>query len=155
MKTTVLSVLVVIFFFGFSYDVIAQEKGLELSHKKGKRVKFLKENRRVKVFTEDGNKYKGRFTIIDNETIEIKGNRINIGDIEVIRKKDLGVSILKGTALGFGSFLIVVGLASTGGGLGATLVATSGVFVNIITLAIPEIAIGELDNDRWSYSIIN
>ena len=118
------------------------------------RRKFLKENRRIKVFTEDGNKYKGRYTIVDNETIEINGSLIKIEDIEVIRKKDLIVSIVKGAVFGFGTVLFVGGITSTGG-IGAAIVATFGAFLNVLAVTIPEIAIGELDNDRWSYKIIN
>lgn len=135
-------------------NVWTQEKGLEISSKKRSRVKLLKENRRIKVFTEDGKKYKGRFSVVDDKTINIKGTDIKLEEIYLIRKKDIGTTIIKVVGLGIGTSIIVASAVSSN--VFTILVGVSfGITMDVLTLAIPEIAIGSLDKDRWSYKIIN
>lgn len=148
------TLLFTILFLLIGQNVWTQEKGLEISSKKRSRVKFLKENRRIKVFTEDGKKYKGRFSVVDDKTINIKGTDIKLEEIYLIRKKDLGLSIVKGAIFAIGTVAIIGG-ASTPSGIGAVIVTFMGAGINIMALTIPEIAIGSLDKDRWSYKIIN
>lgn len=154
MTVRVVSAFILFFFLSLNYTLVAQEKGLKLTHKQKDRLKFLKENRRIKVFTKDGNKYKGRFSIIDSETIEIKGEKIDLANISVIRKKDIGTSITKVVGLGIGTSVIIASAVSSN--IFTILIGTTfGIGFDILALAVPEIAIGELDNQRWSYSTIN
>lgn len=132
----------------------AQDIGIEITHKKGKRVKFLKENRRIKVFTQDGEKVKGRLEIIDNQTIRVKDKVIKLKDVVLIRKKDVGTSIAKAVGIGLGTTLIVASVTSSN--VFTVLIGTSfGIGLDVLALVLPEIAIGNLDNKRWSYKIIN
>ena len=52
----------------FSSLVSAQEKGIILKDKKIGEIEFLRENKRIKVVTSDGNHFIGRFKIIDDKT---------------------------------------------------------------------------------------
>ncbi|MEI7509579.1 MAG: hypothetical protein WCJ62_08960, partial [Flavobacterium sp.] len=56
--------------------VHSQVKGIILNDKKTGEVEFLKENKRIKIVTNDGNHFTGRFKIIDDKTIEIDDENI-------------------------------------------------------------------------------
>lgn len=77
----------------FSLPMVSQERVLEMYHSGKEKQRIFKENRRVKVKTLDGEKYIGRFRIIDNQTIEIEGNRIPLSHIGNIKSRSIVAGI--------------------------------------------------------------
>lgn len=67
----------------------AQEKVLQLEHNERGITRTIKENKRVRVKTNDGQKYKGRLVIVDANTISLDGTPISLTDIEKIKRDPL------------------------------------------------------------------
>lgn len=153
MKVKTVLCLLMLFLFGTTQTILAQEEGIQITHHKGKRVKFLKEGKRIKIFTNSGEKYKGRYTIIDAETIQIKEHTIKLEDIYLIKKKSLFNTITKMTIFVVGASVMIGGIAS-GGVFGPAIGISFGVVSSLVGLIVPEIFIKNLDSDRWSYKII-
>ncbi|WP_299675081.1 hypothetical protein [uncultured Dokdonia sp.] len=153
MKIATLLFLLILFLFGTTQTIFAQEEGIQITHHKGKRVKFVKEGKRIKVFTDSGEKYKGRYTIIDEETIQIKGQDIKLEDIYLFKKKSLFNTITKSVIFVVGTSVMIGGIAS-GGVFGPAIGVSFGVVTYLVGLIVPEIFVKNLDEDRWSYKII-
>lgn len=142
--------------FLFCVSIQAQDKFLEMSKGGTDKVRTFKENKRVKVKTIEGEKYIGRFQIVDNSSIEIKGNNISLDSISNIKSRSV-VAGVAGTILiiygslwmAAGGFLhIYPGDPPVGNGLliaGAVL-TSAGIFFN-------EFARNQR-NENWSYKII-
>lgn len=143
------------FFMLFSCFVTAQAQVLEMSKTGTEKVRTFKENKRVKVKTLEGEKYIGRFQIVDDQTIEIEGHLIPVNSISNIKSR----SVLAGIA---GTALIIYGsLVILSGGLGhihpnhsslangllitGTLITSAGIFFN-------EFARNQR-SDKWTYKI--
>ena len=112
----------------------------------------MEEGKRIKVFTNSEEKYKGRYTVIDDETIEIKGHTIKLEDIYLIKKKSLSNVIIKGTIIVVGTFGMISAIAS-GGILGPVVGVSFGITSYLVGLIVPELFVKNLDSDRWSYKI--
>ena len=90
--------------------ISAQVKAIKITNESTQKDKIIKENKRIKVFTSDGRKLKGRFKIEDN-TIFIQGESINLSDIVALKRHPLLVSIVSGTILVyFGTLTIGIGV---------------------------------------------
>jgi len=147
--------LVVLFVFLFTLSSITgQEKALQLTHKRGNRVKILKENSRILIRTLDGEKYKGRFQITDEGEIIIQGHQIDLNSIRLIKRKPLAVKIVKGALLIPGTLLIGISIFAMNP-LVVSVGISTGILANIIVLAIPEFFLTIRFNTKWSYEIIN
>lgn len=88
----------------------AQEKVLQLDHQKRDVTRIIKENKRVRVKTKDGQKYKGKLVIVDANTISLDGTPIALEDIEKIKRDPLLLNTV--ATIGFiylGSIAIGVG----------------------------------------------
>jgi len=73
--------------------------------KNGKEI-IIKENKRIKIKTSNGIKISGRFKIFDTETILIKNEKINLSQIEKIKRNPLIISIfINGVFYYFGAAL--------------------------------------------------
>lgn len=142
--------------FLFCVSLQAQDKFLEMSKSGTDKVRTFKENKRVKVKTLEGKKYIGRFQVIDNNTIEIKGNRILLEIIENIKSRSVVAGIAGTVLIIYGSLWMAAGgmlhiypgEPKVGNGLiiaGAVL-GSAGIFFN-------EFARNQR-NDNWSYKII-
>ena len=71
----------------------AQEQAIRITSPNSDREIIIKENKRVKIRTADGQKITGRFTIEDPQTLLIKGQRIELLNIESIKRNPLLLSI--------------------------------------------------------------
>lgn len=106
---------------------IAQERMVKMTHQIAQKEITIKENRRVKVKTTDGRKIKGRFKILGDQTIVVNNRKIELREIQEMKKDPLLVSIFSGAVLIYAGALAI--------GMGAII----GVFVQSsgFLLAIP------------------
>lgn len=107
--------LVSLFFINLSFS---QEKALKISGSETNKEIIIKENKRIKIRTVNGEKIVGRFTIKDENTIYINGNTIDLNDITAIKRNQLLLSFF------------VSGLLVYAGALTAGLGAIIGIFAN-------------------------
>lgn len=93
-----------------------QEKILVLIKKKNQAEKQFHEGKRLKVFTSDGNMYKGKFKVINDSSLCIAADTIRLTQITKIRVKTPS-NIIPGAVIG--------GAGLLGSWLGITLIAES------------------------------
>ena len=103
----------------FSFQTYAGQ--ITFQHPEKKKTYKAEENSFIKIWTNDQlmPNYKGRFTIIDSETIEIKGNKIQLKDISKIK-----VNPKLAGAMGIATF--TVGAAMLGAGISTLSSAEQG-----------------------------
>lgn len=136
----------------YSTLVFSQEKGIVLKDKKTDEVEFLKENKRIKVFTTDGTNYVGRFKIIDDNTIEIDGEKITLDAIMKIKRRSVTSATIETTFYVLGGIIVAACIVAA---------ATDPLFLIVIPVSFPLIGVGLLipaleENHkvkRWQYSI--
>lgn len=153
MKPTLLILLLL-----FSFPLIAQERLLEMSKVGSQKSRVFKENMRVKVKNLDGEKYIGRFEIIDANSIEIEGNVIPLSAISNIKSRTAIAGIASTAIILYGVVVLVVGYVSIaiGGASGNTgYVALGAISAAIVSTGIffNEFA-RNYRNRTWSYKII-
>ncbi len=122
-----MKITLVFFSLIFANLLFAQEKAIKISSSTSEKEVIIKENKRIKIKTVDGQKISGRFHIDHNKAIVIKDQRIALSDIESLKRNPLFLSI-------FGSGFLIYGGALTVG-MGAII----GMFVEAsgFLLAIP------------------
>lgn len=64
----------------------AQEEVLVIEKLERQKVRVIPEHKRIQVVTNQDQKIRGRFTIIDEKTIEIKGEQFKLADLIFIRR---------------------------------------------------------------------
>lgn len=114
---------VFLFSFLFFINLIsAQVKAIKITNENTQKERIIKNNKRVKVFTVDGRKLKGRFKIEDN-SILIQGESINLSDIIAMKRNPLLISVVTG------SFLVYLGALTAGIGILIGLISDSTAFL--------------------------
>lgn len=76
-----------------SFQTFSQTKAIEITDAKGKIV-FIKQDKRIKIVTNDGKKYFGHVNIIDNEHVVIRKDTIALTNISKIQKRSAAKSAL-------------------------------------------------------------
>ena len=134
MKNTLKAVL---FFFMLFNSAVAQKNGILLTSKTDDDTEFFRENKRVKIETNEGKKYTGRIQIVDENTIMIDDDLIAINTIIKIRSQSLlsavlsagfiliGGAFVVGGALAGGYAVLLIPVGLVGGGIG-TLISAIG-----------------------------
>jgi hypothetical protein len=129
----------------------AQENGIYLVNKKNNDSIVLLEHKRIKISTIDGKTVVGKFAIIDNATIMIKGQEIALDSIVKIRRASTFHAILDPVCIFFGSIFIVGGIAAIYSG------GYASVFGVLILPGIPMVLIPAIKNNhksnKWIYKI--
>jgi hypothetical protein len=128
----------------------AQEKGVNLTNKESGKTVFLKENRRVLMKTDSGKVFKGRFKIVDNNSVVISKDTIALSSIVLIKKKPLGLSIASGVLVLGVATPIVVGSAAAGGY--AVLLIPAGAAIGGVGMALPAFSRRYVATN-WSYAV--
>lgn len=110
---------------------LAQERMVKMTNELTQKEITIKENRRVKVKTTDGQKINGRVKILGDQTIVVNNRKIELSEIQEMKKDPLLVSIFSGAVLIYAGVLAI--------GMGAII----GVFVQSsgFLLAIPGTAL--------------
>ena len=144
--------LFLLFFFLFSIAVISQSNILVIQKLNSNFTKEIKENKRIKVWTKDGQKLYGRFTIKDSISIIIEEKVILLEDIIKMKKKSLFGTIANPIFIVYGSFVIIAGAATVGTGAWGALIGGSFIVAGIPMVLIPSIS-NNHPSDKWEYSI--
>ncbi|RTY95759.1 hypothetical protein [Flavobacterium sp. GT3R68] len=130
----------------------AQDKGIDLVNRRTNKTTFLKENKRILIKTDKGKVFKGKFKIIDSESMVIRQDTIAMNSVVKIKRRPVILAVVSGVVIaGIGS-PIIVACAATGGV--AWLVLPIGVAIDGIGLAIPAIPRGH-KKEKWEYTIVN
>ena len=95
----------------------AQKKAIKITKETNGKERIIKENKRIQVFTEDGEMHSGRFQVVDDQTISIDGVSIAMANIIKIKRNSLLLRIFTSTGLiyaggiltGFGALIGVFG----------------------------------------------
>lgn len=145
------TLLLLFFFINFNY---AQQRGINLTSKKGRGQTYLVENRRIKIKMLNGQKIAGNFKIVDAETIVIKGTNIKIDSILKIRKASTFSEIVSPISITSGSTLTLLGVyVLTSGGYLASVGIIPIVYGSVFII-VPVIG-KKHKSDRWNYKIEN
>lgn len=93
-----------------SVNISAQDNILSITKESTGKEKVFAEGTKIRVFTEDGKSFKGRFTVIDSNTILVDSDTILLSNIDNIRIKNLW-GILGGAGIiGAGGFISYTGI---------------------------------------------
>jgi hypothetical protein len=130
----------------------AQTNSIVLERKGKDRQIVVKENNRVKITTVEGEKFVGRFSIIDEHTIQINGKAILLDSIATFEKRSTFSSIIRPITISTGIAFVIVGIAgAVSGGYGYLLTVT------MIPIGTPMILINVFFNkhksEKWNYRI--
>ncbi|MCL9806013.1 hypothetical protein NAT51_10790 [Flavobacterium amniphilum] len=129
----------------------AQEKGINLTKRENGKTVFLKENRRVLIKTDSGKILKGRFKIVDNNSIVIKKDTIALTSMASIKRKPFGLAAASGVLVLGVATPIVVASAAAGGY--AVLLIPAGAAIGGIGLALPTLP-KKYKKEDWDYTIV-
>jgi small nuclear ribonucleoprotein (snRNP)-like protein len=153
MKRLILLFLILFFLNG----LIAQEKALEIFDEITAKEIIIRENKRIRIKTFEGEKISGRFKIFDNETIILKNETIKLSQIEKIKKNPLVVSIITngilfycGVAL-IGVSVFIYAFSGDVASFLFTIPAAVSIYGGIKS---PNILIGYKATGNWKYEII-
>jgi hypothetical protein len=149
-------VVILLFSLFFTTQFLAQEQAIKISSPNSEKEVIIKENKRIKIRTIEGDKISGRFRMLENNAIQIKDQIIALADIESIKRNPLFLSI-------FGTGLLIYG-----GALAVGMGAIIGIFIQPsgFLLAIPGAAMvyagikspNVLRNykaaDNWGFEVI-
>jgi len=133
--------------------VLSQETVIHVTHKNGHRVRTLHEGSTIKVRTLDGDKFKGKFTVINKDTIEIDGASILLSNIKSIRRKPLAVKIVKGFFITVGVAAISIPIIAGSGGLIVASGVAIALYANLVGFTVPEFFVKTRAKPKWSFSI--
>lgn len=85
--------------------ILSQEKAIKITHQTSKKEIIIKENKRIKVETNEGKKISGRFTIKDN-LILINNQELALTDIYSVKRNPLLISALTSGFFIYGGILV-------------------------------------------------
>ena len=110
------------------------------------------EDKRIKVWTKEGQKLYGRFTIKDSSSIIIEEKVVLLEDIIKMKKKSLFGTIANPIFIVYGSVMIIAGVATVGTGALGAIIGGSFIIGGIPMVLIPSISNNHPKQD-WEYSI--
>ena len=134
--------------------LFAQNKGINLIKNTSNDTTFLKENRRIKVKTLEGKSIAGKFTIVNDSEINIKGRIISMDSIVSIRKASTFSAIASPISIVVGSALLV-------GAMGGLAAGGYGLFMTVaflppgLPLFIVPFTAMKHPVKKWKYEIVN
>ena len=91
--------------------LIGQNQAIKITNSTSNKEKIIKENKRIKLITFDGRKIKGRFKIENKSTIVVDNVRLDLSDIDALKRNPLLTSIFTS------GFLIYAGALTAGFGV--------------------------------------
>ena len=153
MKKLFLFIISVFFFNG----VMSQNNAIKITNLNTNKEKIIKENRRIKLKTSDGQKIKGRFKVENNSTIIIDDVRINLSDIEELKRNPLLTSILTSGLLIYGGaitagFAVLIGALADSTAFWLVLPAAGMIYTGIKS---PNINKNHKTDKGWEFEIIS
>lgn len=150
--------LIILFFSLFFFNLIfSQERGIKITNQNSKKEIIIKENKRIRIKTIDGQKISGRFRIVENGTILIKNELIELKNIEKIKRNPLLISIVtNGLFIYVGSATIIVsiGVAGITGESSLLLLAIPASGMIYTGIKSPNFLKGYKKDSNWKYKLI-
>lgn len=119
---------ILIFSLLIANSIFSQEQAIKITNEVSQKEIIIKENKRIKIKTLDGQKLSGRFKI-ENNSILIKNQQIELSQIGEIKRNPLLVSIVTS------SFFIYVGAITLGVAVLIGVFADSSAFLFAIPAA--------------------
>jgi hypothetical protein len=146
-----LQLLLLLLLFSLS-KLFSQKQAIVVSKNDSKRSIFINENKQIKIKTNSGKIYLGKFSIIDEKTISIDSISIPINSIVTIQKKSIASMILTPLIVATGVIFVLggVGVAVLGGT--KSLIGVGMLFSGLYLGSIPFIA-SKHQSDNWKYKI--
>ena len=137
--------------------IFAQEQAIKITSPNSDREIIIKENKRVKIRTADGQKIAGRFTIEDDNILVIKGQRISLLDIESIKRNPLVLSIFSsGFFIYAGAITVgmsaIIGLLADSSAFWLTIPGAAMIYTGIKS---PNFNKNYKKSSEWSYELIS
>lgn len=159
MNSTLIKIALVLFFcFQTTGGLFAQSKYLLLQKTNTQKIKVFNEDVRLKIRTLDGDKLRGKFQIIDSNTISIKNQLIALSEIKRIRStkafgKYAGTSMMAG---GVGTVLIspLTAIMNENGSKAVRHTALVGLGVVAVGLLIKQATPPSYHHKKWNYKIV-
>ncbi len=143
-----------ILFIFIPFIFFAQEKQLQITKIEDGKTFIIKENKRVKIKTMNGEKLFGKIKFIDNNTILIDEKSIKLDDIKFIRKRNLSTTIIATSFIIVGAFTL--GLAPIlviGDTQAALTVFLSSVGISSFAILLPSLS-KKYSNSTYNFQII-
>ena len=141
-----------LFFLLCSIAVLSQNNVLVLQKSNSNFIKEIKEHKRIKVWTKEGQKLYGRFIIKDSTSIMIEDQVVLLEDIIKLKKKSLFGTIANPIFIVYGSVMIIAGVATVGTGILGAFIGGSFIIGGIPLVLIPSIS-NNHPMKYWEYSI--
>ena len=129
----------------------AQERARKISSPASEKKAIIKENKRIKIRTADGQRVSGRFSIEDNSAIIIKDQKIALSDIESIKRNPLFLSVFSSGFLIYGGMGAIIGIFIESSGF---LLAIPGAAMIYAGIKSPNILKNYNAEDNWTYELI-
>lgn len=85
----------------------AQEQAIKITNPSSGKEIIIRNNKRIKILTNDGQKISGRFKIVDSNTIFIDDRPVELMDIQEIKRNPLLTSIFTSAFFIYGGALAV------------------------------------------------
>ncbi|MBI9039205.1 MAG: hypothetical protein JEY97_13810 [Bacteroidales bacterium] len=163
-KFSLASVFSIILIFCLNIESISQNEVLILTKKRNGKVKTIKQGKRIKVFTNTGEVYKGKFTIKEDSLVIRGKSCVSINDVEIISKNSKGRKILGSLIVVFGGFIsltfgygAIYAVVSGGGGpflFSIALVSAISVPIFVVTKGVQMHTTGrKFKKTKWKYEI--
>ncbi len=144
--------LFLLFFFIFSISAFSQSSVLVLQKLNTNFTKEIKEHKRIKVWTKDGQKLYGRFTIIDSSSIQIEGKVILLDEIVMMKKRSLFATITNPIFIATGFLFIAGGIIGVSAG-GYGYIAAIALLPPGIAISLISILSNKHESEKWEYLI--
>lgn len=153
MKTLLLCVL---FFVSFHGLVTAQKQALQITNTSNGKYHIIKENRRVRLKTYQGEKYSGRVRFLNSDTLIVRSHVIALKDIKKLKRNPLLMSIVIN-----GTFYYTAAVC-IGGGLLMGAILHDASYLTLLLPGVASMAIGVLGpnpipayhHTNWEYEVI-
>lgn len=151
-----------LFFLTFSF---AQTHTLHITNTETQKERLIKEYKRIRAKTVTGEKFQGRFTIIDENTIALEGITLTLSEIEKIKRHPLFNTIfIKSNLVHIGGVSLFLGILGTGLSsasndqgtinygfvIGGAVILAGGIYGAIKS---PNLNKGYHINKKWKFSI--
>ncbi len=149
----ILLFIISLFFFN---QIIAQNQAIKITNINTNKEKIIKENKRIKLKTFDGRKIKGRYKIENNSTIVVDNVRIDLSEIDSLKRNPLLTSIFTSGFLIYGGaitagFGVLIGVLANSAAFWLTIPAAGMIYTGIKS---PNFNKNHKTDKGWEFEII-
>lgn len=141
----------------FTVITFSQNKAIKITSSSSSKEILIKENKRIRVKTSKGQTISGKFTILDQQNILVKNNKIALSEIIKLKRNPVLVSIIINGFLFYNAAafiaagLIIYSLSSHLSAFLLTIPATALVYAGIKS---PNLLKGYKTGEDWKYEVI-